>query len=101
MIILLIQSYLCASWSSWNFTGSFGYRPFIEYLAFMAIPMEYMLEYLMLKSGVLLKVISLGSVVFFLFLSVRLSMVYTWPWEGPDWGWDDVLRVYLQALFIN
>jgi hypothetical protein len=32
------------------------------------------------------------------FLNVRMSRIYQWPWEGVDWTWGKLAENYLRAL---
>ncbi len=37
-IAVALQVYLCASWQPWDFGGSYGSRPFVEFMPILAIP---------------------------------------------------------------
>ena len=37
-IAVVLQIYLCASWRPWDFGGSFGSRPFVEFMPILALP---------------------------------------------------------------
>jgi len=99
-LIFMLNSYICASWWYWNFGAAYGYRPFIDFLPILAIPMAYVVQYLS-KTKLPIRIFSFAAILFLLFLSVRLNMIYAWPWEGKDWGWDNVLEKHLQALFLK
>ena len=99
-LIFILNSYICASWWYWNFGAAYGYRPFIDFLPILVIPMAYVVQCLS-KTKLPIRVFSFAAILFLLFLSVRLSMIYAWPWEGPDWGWGNVLEKHLQALFLK
>lgn len=99
-LIFMLNSYICASWWYWNFGAAYGYRPFIDFLPILVIPMAFVVQYL-LKTKLSIRIFSFTAILFLLFLSVRLNIIYAWPWEGAHWGWDDVLEKHLQALFLK
>jgi hypothetical protein len=45
-VAVALQVYLCASWRPWDFGGSFGSRPFVEFLPVLAIPIAASLAWL-------------------------------------------------------
>lgn len=100
LLIFLTQSYLCASWWYWNFGAAYGYRPFINFLPILVLPIAFVLNQIMGLPNKF-RYTFMGFIFFLLFLSVRMNMTYTYPWQGPDWGWDDVLQKYLHALFLK
>lgn len=100
LIVFLITDYLCGSWWYWTFGAAYGYRPYIDYMPMLAIPMAYFISTAR-QWSVSARRISLAFVVFLLFLSLRLQSIYAYPWQGPDWGWDDILRIHKEALFIR
>lgn len=100
LLIFLATDYICGSWWYWNFGGAYGFRPYIDYLALLAIPMAYFISATRAWS-VPVRSLALAAVIFLLFLSLRLQIIYEYPWEGSHWGWDDILRVHKEALFIK
>lgn len=99
-VVFIVTDYLCGSWWYWNFGAAYGFRPYLDFLSMLAIPMAYFFSRVETASK-LTKVLVGSLVVFLLFLSVRLNTIYTYPWQGPDWGWKDVLQKHKQALFID
>lgn len=97
-IIWAISWYIFASWWCWWFGAGFGHRAFVEYLPLMAIPFAYFIEDLgkWRKSRQTL----MGMVlVLFVFMSVRMTFLYHWPWDGPDWYWDDYFNILKRVFF--
>jgi hypothetical protein len=43
---VMLQIYICSSWGTWAFGGSFGSRPFVEFMPLLALPMAATLEWL-------------------------------------------------------
>ena len=99
LFVFGVTAYLCASWGQWWFGGAYGHRPFIDFFGLLAIPMAYTIS-LLLAKNIFIKNSVLVLVLLLLFTSVRLNMIYSWPWEG-NWGWENVLEKYEQALFLD
>jgi hypothetical protein len=98
LLIWVLVWYTYSSWWCWWLGGSFGHRGFVEYLALLALPLGWVLQTLTNGKRWAREVV---LVLFFLlvFVNVRLSAVYQWPWEGDDWTWQQVEKVYIKALF--
>jgi hypothetical protein len=99
-VVFIVTDYLCGSWWYWNFGSAYGFRPYLDFLAVLAIPMAYFFSSVE-KAAKSLQIATALMVVFLLFLSVRLTFIYHSPWQGPDWCWKDVLQKHKQALFID
>jgi hypothetical protein len=97
LIIWAVSWYVYSSWWSWWLGGSFGHRGFIEHYAFLALPLAWILERLV-RRGVLVRDLSMAVLLVFTFINVRLSFLYHWPWEGPDWNWDKLIDVWQKVL---
>jgi hypothetical protein len=100
LLIFLITDYICGSWHYWNFGASYGFRPYIDFLPLLAIPLAYFLD----AAGrwhMPYRIVLGASIIFLLFISIRLQIIYVYPWQGPDWGWQDIVRIHKEALFIK
>ncbi len=100
LLVFLVTDYICGSWWYWNFGAAYGFRPYIDYLALLAIPLAYFISTTR-SWRVPVRRLALAAVIFLLFVSIRLQFIYGYPWQGPDWGWDDIIRVHKEALFIK
>jgi hypothetical protein len=100
LLIFLATDYICGSWWYWNFGGAYGFRPYIDFLGVLALPLAYFVA--STERWHKAAQIALGAVVvFLLFLSIRLQVIYDYPWEGAHWGWKNVAWVHKEALFLN
>ncbi len=100
LLVFLLTDYICGSWWYWNFGAAYGFRPYIDYMAMLAIPMAYFIA--VAASWTLrTRVVSMGIVVFLIFLSLRLQAIYDPPWQGQWWGWVKVYRVYRDAILLR
>lgn len=97
-LIFMLTSYISASWWFWTFGTSYGYRPFIDFLPLLAIPLAISIERI---STSRFKTPLLCIVFFFLFVSVRMNFTYSWTWQGENWGWNEVLNCYINAILLR
>lgn len=100
-LVLLVWTlvwYTYSSWWCWWLGGSFGHRGFVEYMALLALPMAWGME-AVIKGGRWRREVALLTLPVLVFLNIRLSGLYEWPWEGPEWNWDRVQQVHTEALF--
>lgn len=85
-----------AFWWCWWLGGSFGFRGFIEHGALLALPLAWMIQYALKRTG------SSIALAVFLVVSVHASFVFTeiydWPWEGDTWSWERVRHIYAVAF---
>jgi len=96
-VICALVWYSYASWWCWWLGGSFGHRGFVEYYALLALPLARALEWLMRRPRRFQEMTFVGIGVL-AFLNIRMSHLYQWPWEGPEWTWQKVGDVCLKAL---
>lgn len=75
-IAVALQVYLCASWRPWDFGGSFGSRPFVEFMPILAVPIAASLS--ALRQG-RLWLPARGVIVVFVALNLFLMHSY---WRG-------------------
>lgn len=98
--ILLISWYIFSSWWCWYFGAAFGHRAFVEYLALLSLPMVLFIETIC-KTQKKIR-IAVGSIVLiFVFMSIRMTFLYQWPWDGPDWYWDDYFEILERVFFLK
>ncbi len=97
LFIWAVTWYVYSSWWSWWLGGSFGHRGFIEHYAFLSIPLAWGLERLF-RRGVLVRDIGTAALGLFVFFSMRLTFLYHWPWEGPEWNWQKLIAIWELAF---
>ncbi|MEO8590298.1 MAG: hypothetical protein ABI432_13070 [Flavobacteriales bacterium] len=90
--------YSYASWWCWWLGGGFGFRGFVEYYALLALPLAWILQRLIQQRRAVQEVAFIG-IALLIFLNMRISQIYQWPWEGPTWNWDSVGDAWVRALF--
>ena len=94
----LIVSYVFASWWSWFFGGSFGYRPMVEYYALFSLPFAYFIGMLWRMRNLYFQ--SILVVLISCSVYYNLRMTYHAQWNTSSvWAWDDYLR-YLESAGI-
>lgn len=97
MIIWALVWYVYSSWWCWWLGGAFGYRGFIEYYAFLALPLALGIERSRQFSRPWI-IIGLVTMTLLVRVNVRLSELYQYPWERPTWTWAKLGDTYRKAL---
>jgi hypothetical protein len=97
LVIWALVWYTYASWWCWWLGGSFGHRGFIEYYALLAFPLAWGLQVLFQRPR-WMQEMAFVVLALLVFLNVRMSRIYQWPWEGVDWTWGKLAENYLRAL---
>ena len=97
--IHLITLYLISSWWCYAFDCGFGHRAFIDYYALFAIPMAFTLKKIINLRKLLLNGFLTATLVFLMYLNIRLSMMYGWDpcWTAPGWTWKHYTNVIHKA----
>jgi hypothetical protein len=92
LAFFLLISYVISSWHCWYYGGSFGARPFTEYIPFMALPFGYFLMSLRGLRNLFLR--SCMVVVFIALIYFNLMQAYSaWCFDGGTWEWDTYFRI--------
>jgi hypothetical protein len=94
---------ICASWWTYNFACSFGYRSFVEYYAILILPVAFV-SFRALNGKNKPLILGFLLVTFLCCLmNIRMSELYlAGPdcWSGPGWEWSNYLDVIKKSLFI-
>lgn len=89
--LFLFISYLFSSWQCWYYGGSFGYRPFVEFYALLAVPFAYFLDSIKRSRNLYLR----SMIVVLILAAVWYNQQLTWfqRWNtSSTWAWDDYFR---------
>lgn len=99
LFIFAVTLYLISSWWCYTFFCGFGHRAFVDYYALFAIPMAFMLHKLISFRKTFLNIFLTATLVFLMYINVRLSMMYGWDpcWTGPGWTWKHYTNVIHKA----
>lgn len=86
LAILVLVLYSYAAWWCWWLGGAFGHRGFVDYYAFLAIPLAFVLERITAARwwvrGPVLALVAVMVVA-----NLRMTERYAWFWSEPDWTW--------------
>lgn len=97
LIIWALVWYVYSSWWCWWLGGAFGYRGFIEYYAFLSLPLAWGIERIRVLSRPWI-LVGLLTMTLLIRVNVRLSELYEYPWERPTWTWAKLGDAYRKAL---
>lgn len=83
LLFVVANTYLISSWWAWHYEGTFGMRPYIDFLALFAIPMAYCLASLkgIMKPVVIAFAVSVIAIVHFQGWQ-RYKVII--PWSNMD-----------------
>ncbi|MDX2285429.1 MAG: hypothetical protein NW241_14785 [Bacteroidia bacterium] len=95
MLVLALLAF--GSWLAWWFGGAFGYRSIVDFLPFLALGMACMLD-LLARTLQPWRTVWYLLLVFLAYYSLRLTYLYSAPWDGAAWTWDAFDEV-LKRLF--
>jgi len=84
-IYFVFISYVFSSWWCWDYGGSFGSRPFVEYYALFALPFCLFIQYIM-ENRLLLY--GFGSLII-LCIAWNLKLIFSFDgyWYWGEWDW--------------
>ena len=93
LAFFLLISYMISSWHCWYYGGSFGARPFTEFIPFLALPFGYFLLSLRGIRNLFLR--SCMVVVFTALIYFNMAQAYShWCFYGGTWEWDTYFRIF-------
>lgn len=88
--ILILATYIFASWWAWWFGGAFGARSYVEFYALLAIPFAQVAS-----NAFKNKILTILFVVMYLLLiqyNLGLTYLYAPPWDGPSWTYESLFN---------
>ncbi len=98
-ILLVLATYIFASWWAWWFGGAFGHRCYVEYYAIFSLPLALVIRWVLLQNKFRIKGLALILIVWLCIGNIKLSLNYRPPWDGPEWTMErylkEVERAYL------
>ena len=108
LILLLFVSVtlISASWKTWNFGCSYGQRNFTEYLTVLAVPLAWLLNWMVRPANRLkaLKFIASSLIFFLIFYAVYHNLRYVTAFYrfdrcyfGSSWHWERYVRSVRRA----
>lgn len=93
-VILIIATYIFASWWDYGFGCSIGHRCYVEYYAMLSIPFGYSVYhiYKIRSAGIKIFIFS----IMIIFIICNLKVIYTYDdcfFGSSTWDWDEYLRL--------
>lgn len=83
--ILVLATYLFASWHMWWFGGNFGHRCYVEYYAILAVPFGYFLDFVVRQKW-MITILLFAPLLVCTYFNLELMYHFNPPWNG-DWDW--------------
>ncbi|MBK9736134.1 MAG: hypothetical protein IPO92_14720 [Saprospiraceae bacterium] len=99
IIILVIATYLFASWWAWWFGGAFGHRSYVEYLAILGLPFAGFI-YKFCKSKIAMIIFGIVFVLF-CYYNIGMTNAYNPPWDGENWTYQSVINEVKKLFYIQ
>ena len=91
-LVMLLIVYINSSWWLPTFSSAVGYRTLVEWIAFMAIPLAYLIENTWKRRNWRIALHSLFA--FFVVYNLLFSYRYdNYLWWNTDWDWANFLRL--------
>lgn len=84
-IYFLFISYVFSSWWCWDYGGSFGSRPYVEYYALFVLPFCFFIQHIM---GNRLLLYGFGSLIILCIIwNLKLIFSFDGYWYWGEWDW--------------
>jgi hypothetical protein len=93
LLLFLIVSYVCASWWSWELGCAYGYRGFIEFYSLFALPLTYIIKYIIENKSAYIKYTLLSLCLLCTVYNLRFVYSYDGCWYGQIWDWKEYKRI--------
>lgn len=96
LFFVAVNIFVCYSWWTWWYGGSYGSRPMIDSYALLAIPMASFFESIVSKSKALLTLLIITVVLF-----VSLNLFQTWQQRNGMFHFDSMTRKAYWKVFLK
>ncbi|MCB9232858.1 MAG: hypothetical protein H6581_14395 [Bacteroidia bacterium] len=98
LVMFLLSSYIFGSWWAWWFGGAYGHRSFIEYFALLSLPLAASLKGLFSLKWKWTHYLVLGVIIWLMLAQMKMTHLYSPPWDGDSWTWDRFVNTWELAL---
>ena len=97
LVMVSLVWYAYSAWWCWWLGGAFGHRGFVEYYAFLAIPLAWSLEHLS-RTAWPWRLLSAILLSLMIYVNLSLTEVSSWDWNQPEWTWSRLGEVYVRMF---
>lgn len=94
LLLFVLATYTFGSWWAWWFGGAFGHRCYVEFYALLAIPLAVVVQRFFDAPKLAIKFAGLALALVLVYANVKMAMMYSPPWDGPNWTWDSYVEVW-------
>lgn len=92
--LFVVVSYICASWWCWWFGCAFGARSFVEYYAFLVIPLAYIINEFICHRIYLYRFVLLLFIVICCYVYMDMEYYYDGCFYGETWDFTTYLKLF-------
>ena len=97
LLMVILVWYAYSAWWCWWLGGAFGHRGFVEYYAFLSIPLAWLLERLS-RTAWPWRLSSAIAFSLMIYVNLSLTEITSWDWSKPEWTWSRLGEVYVRIF---
>jgi hypothetical protein len=97
LLMVILVWYAYSAWWCWWLGGAFGHRGFVEYYAFLSIPLAWLLERLS-RTAWPWRLSSAIAFSLMIYVNLSLTEITSWDWNKPEWTWSRLGEVYVRIF---
>ena len=98
-VLILLATYVFASWWAWWFGGAYGHRCYVDFLPILAVPFAVGTN-TFINRDFLARYAFVVLAVLAIYVNIRMSDIYHGLWDGPNWTWYSYLDKLKEVFYI-
>ncbi len=98
-VLILLATYVFASWWAWWFGGAYGHRCYVDFLPILAVPFAVGTN-TFINRDFLARYAFVVLAVLAIYVNIRMSDIYHGLWDGPNWTWCSYLDKLKEVFYI-
>jgi hypothetical protein len=100
-LILILVTYIYASWWLPTLAGTYGHRGFVDMYPFLIIPFALMVSAIYRKSNRKFTYLFHFMLVLLIFVNIRYGNFFNSAWFYTDYGWSGLWQSMLKVFYIG
>lgn len=101
LAVMVIATYLFASWWAWWFGGAFGHRCYVEYYTMLALPFAAVSDKILRTKAGRFALPAVVALCIYINLAFTYQYLVSAPWDGANWTYEQVQKEYLRVWEIK